>query len=107
MTKKFTYECDGGTIMLGNETSRACFPNGYGDGEFTVTVTTTKTYGKYRNHEFEWLGTVAGNNIHIYNYDCWASEDSLTDENNILYTLPEGRWAVYALDGNILLELWD
>jgi hypothetical protein len=107
MTKKFTYCCDGGTIMLGNETSRVSLPNGFGDGEFTVRVITERTYGRYRNQKMDWLGVVEGNNIHIYNYDCWASEDSLTDENNILYTLPEGRWAVYALDGNILLELWD
>ena len=106
MTKKFTYCCDGGTIMLGNETSRVSLPNDYGDGEFTVRVTTKKTYGKYRNHKFKWLGVVEGNNIHIYDYDCLA-EDELTNENNILYTLPEGRWAVYVLDGNILLELWD
>jgi hypothetical protein len=104
MTKKFTYCCDGGTIMLGNETSRVCFPNDFGDGEFTVTVTTKKTYGEYRNHEFKWLGTVEGNNIHIYSYDC-PIEDELND--SILYTLPEGRWAVYALYCNILLELWD
>lgn len=106
MTKKFTYGCDGGTIMLGNETSRVCFPNDFGDGKFTVIVNTKKTYGEYRNHEFKWLGTVEGNNIHIYNYDCLI-ESELTDNKSILYTLPEGRWAVYALDGNILLELWD
>ena len=106
MTKIFTYDCDGGTIMLGNETSRISLPNGFGDGNFTIMVTTKKTYGKYHNQKMEWLGVVEGNNIHIYNYDCLDGED-LTDENNILYTLPEGRWAVYALDGNILLELWD
>jgi hypothetical protein len=103
MTKKFTYSCDGGTIMLGNETSRVSFPNGFGDGEFTVTVTTEKTYGKHRNQKMNWLGILEGNNIHIYDYDCLGDED-VTNENHILYTLPEGRWAVYALDGNILLE---
>jgi hypothetical protein len=106
MTKKFTYECDGGTIMLGNETSRVCIPNGYGDGAFTVEITTEKTYGKLHGYKMNWLGTVQGNNIHVYNYDCLIA-DELTDNNCILYTLPKGRWAVYALDGDILLELWD
>ena len=106
MTKNFTYGCDGGTIMIGNETSRVCLPNGYGDGQFTVTITTKKTYGKHKNQEMEWLGTIQGNNVHIYNYDCLIESD-LTDDNCILYTLPEGLWAIYALNGNILLELWD
>lgn len=106
MTKKFTYECDGGTIMLGNETSRVSLPNDFGDGAFTVSVTTEKTYGKYHNQKMEWLGVMEGNNIHIYKYDCLI-ESELTDDRAILYTLPKGRWAVYALNGNILLELWD
>lgn len=103
MIKKFKYGCDGGTIMLGNETSRVCFPNGFGDGEFTVEVNTEKTHPKY----YDWLGTVQGNNIHIYNYDCIHGEDNLTNKENILYTLPEGRWAVYCRDGRILLEQWN
>jgi hypothetical protein len=104
MTKEFTYECDGGTIMLGNETSRISLPNDFGDGEFAVTITTKKTYGN--RHKWKWRGVVEGNNIHIYKYDCLI-ESELTDDRAILYTLPEGRWAVYTLDGNILLELWD
>ena len=106
MTKEFMYGCDGGTIMIGNETSRVCFPNGYGDGEFTVEITTDKTYGKHNSQKMEWLGVVEGNNLHVYKYDCLIKSD-LTDDDYILYTLPEGRWAVYALDGNILLEFWD
>ena len=80
MTKIFAYGCDGGTIMLGNETSRVSFPNGFGDGEFTVTVTTKKAYGNH--HKMKWLGVVEGNNIHIYDYDCLDGED-VTNENNI------------------------
>ena len=106
MNKKFRYECDGGTIMLGNESNAVCFPNGYGDGEFTVEVTTEKTYGRCGNVNLEWLGTVQGNNIHIYDYDCLYGKN-LTDEKHILFTLPKGRWAVYALNGYILIEQWD
>lgn len=102
MNKKFKYECDGGTIMIGNATSRACFPNGYGDGRFTVEVSTEKTYPS----NMHWLGTVEGDNLHIYDYDCLHGEDVM-DNEHILFTLPTGRWAVYVKDGYVRLEQWN
>lgn len=106
MIKRFKYECDGGTIMLGNETSRVCIPNGYGDGTFIVEITDCESRDYRYSSNMKWHGTVKGNNIHIYNYDCLGG-DELTDDNNILYTLPEGRYGVYSNNGNILLEQWD
>lgn len=103
MIKKFKYECDGGTIMLGNETSRVCLPNGYGDGEFSIEVRDLDD--RDYSHNMNWLGTIQGNNIHIYTYDCIHS--GLEDKENILYTLPDGRWAVYYNEGDILIEQWD
>ncbi len=104
MAKRFEYICDGGSIMLGNETSRACFPNGYGDGCFTVEV-----FDEGENElgsNWRWLGTVEGTGENIYHYDCLRGE-SLTDKTEILYTLPEGRYGVYHNGGNIALELWN
>lgn len=105
MIKKFKYECDGGSIMLGNETSCVCIPNGYGDGEFTVEVRDYESRDYKYTRDMEWHGAVSGDNIHIYNYDCLRGDD-LTDSNNILYTLPEGRYGVYTSDGYVVLEQW-
>lgn len=105
MIKKFKYECDGGTIMLGNETSRVCIPNGFGDGRFTVEVRDSESRDYKYTNNMRWYGTVSGDNIHIYNYDC-LHRDELTDDDNILYTLPEGKYAVYTSNGYVVLEQW-
>lgn len=101
--RKFKYDCDGGCIMLGNASSRVCFPNGFGDGEFTVYVCDKN---KKDTKHYEFLGTVSGSVVNIYSYDClWG--DELLEAENIRYTLPEGRYAVYANSGTIILEKWD
>lgn len=106
MIKHFTYSCDGGTIMLGNETSRVCLPNGYGDGEHRIEIRDIEDKDYSARDNMTWLGTVQGNNIHVYDYDCLHGE-ALTSKEHILCTLVAGRWAVYCKQGNILLEQWD
>ena len=102
--KKY-YDCDGGTIMIGNENSRACFPNGYGDGCFSVRVIDTEEQKKKFNEDYKkwnYLGSVEGNEINVYAYDCLRDED-LKNKENILFTL-SGRYGVYYNNGKIALE---
>ena len=106
MKKKYKYGCDGGCILLGNATSRVNLPNGYGDGEHTIEVRSSAYRDYTYERKFEWLGVVEGSEVNVYNYDCLHG-DELTDKENILYTLPSGRWGVYAADGDILLQQWD
>lgn len=103
-TKRFKYECDGGTIMLGNEGCRVCIPNNYGDGEFTVEISDDRDAKLV--DRMDWKGTVEGDNIHIYSYDCLHGDDE-EDKDYILYTLPAGRYAIYVSRGYVVLERWN
>ena len=104
MMKK--YECDGGSIMIGTKDSRVCFPNGYGDGRFTVSIVkTSEQEEEFRaQNNWQWVGAVNGDCFHVYSYDCLRGEE-LDDKSNILYTL-HGRYGVYHRNGNIVLEKW-
>ncbi len=102
MSKK--YECDGSTIMIGTKDFRVFLPNGYGDGAFTVRVIKTDKQKQqfYKQQDtWKWVGTVEGDQIHIWNYDCL--DDKELTEDNILYTL-QGRYAIYRNKGKIVLE---
>lgn len=104
MSKVYHYMCDGGSLLIGNETMRASFPNNFGDGEWEIRI---EDEVKLINHsDYEFLGTVQGNKINIYEYDCPSTRD-LTDPKCILCTL-SGKYAVYASrggwDGNMLLQ---
>ncbi len=105
--KKY-YDCDGGTIAIGTKECRSCFPNGYGDGCFSVEVVSTENQKKtfkeyYRN--WEYVGSVEGTEINVYDYDCLNS-DELEDKSHILFTL-SGRYGVYRNNGKIVLEKWE
>ena len=94
--------------MIGTKDCRTCFPNGYGDGSFSVTVIKTNEQKEKFNKEvdlWKWLGTVEGAEINVYSYDC-LNQDEIEDSSNILYTL-SGRYAVYRNNGKIALERWD
>lgn len=102
------YDCDGGSIMIGTKESRACFPNGYGDGCFSVQIINTeenrkKFHEENKHNVWHWMGTVEGTKFYVWSYDC-LHEDEL-DESNVLYTL-SGRYAVYRNNGKIVLENW-
>ncbi len=107
MVKKFEYSCDGGCIMLGNKTSRVCLPNGYGDGCFTVEVRDLASGDFTMTTGYDWLGTVEGDNIHIYDYDCLRGENLNDDSPNVLCTLPSGRWAIFVNNGKVIIQQWD
>ena len=96
----YYYEADGGSIMLGNSNFRACFSNFYGDGCHMVTVTADKI--SYPGYKF--MGVVEGDGINVYNYDCL--HDGFDEEANILCKL-NGRYGVFAKDGNIVIQRWD
>ena len=101
------YECDGGSIMIGTTRSRTCFPNGYGDGCFKVSIVKTEEQKKkfYQQHDkWKWVGTVNGDRFYVYSYDCLRGAE-LDNEENILYVL-SGRYGVYRNNGNIVLEKW-
>ena len=96
------YDCDGGSIMIGNESCRVCIPNGYGDGCFSVKVI-NKEFSE-ETKEFTFRGTVQGTDLNIYNYDCLHNKEEL--EENILKKLKPGRYGIYAKNGKIILEKW-
>ena len=101
--KKYRYSCDGGTIMIGNSLSRACITNNFGDGLHSVFV-----YDKNDNFDstgWEFKGTVEGDNINVYDYDCLHG-DELSDPEHILCTLT-GRYAVFVSRGSVVLKKWN
>lgn len=91
------YDCDGGTIMIGNSSFRMCIPNGFGDGCHKVEVYENK---KKIPKDYKWKCAIHGNDINVYDYDC-LNENQLTDKH-VLYKL-NGWYSVYADCGNIII----
>ena len=101
------YSCDGGTVMIGNKNFRVHIPNGYGDGDFSVKIVKTAEQREAFNKEYDnwdYKGSVEGDEINVYSYDCLRGEE-LDDKRNILYTL-SGRYGVYSNRGKITLVTW-
>lgn len=101
--KKYRYSCDGGTIMIGNSSSRVCITNNFGDGLHSVFM-----YDKNDDFDstgWEFKGTVEGDNINVYDYDCLHG-DELNNPEHILCTLT-GRYAVSVSKGSVVLEKWN
>ena len=92
--KKYYYACDGGSIMLGTETFKAHYPNGFGDGEFKITIYDTKS--KIPN-EYKFVDCVEGK-FNVYDYDCSGAE--------VLCEL-RGRYGIYNCRGDIILQKWN
>jgi len=102
------YDCDGGSIAIGTKECRSCFPNGYGDGCFSVEVVSTKEQKKiFNEHYSNWkfVGSVEGSAINVYDYDC-LNIDELEDKSHILFTL-SGIYGVYCNNGDIVLDKWN
>lgn len=91
--KKFNYIADAGSLMLGTETFKARFTNGYGDGEFTVTIDENREVDL---NGWRFLEDVEGK-FNVYDYDCSDPE--------VLTTL-EGRYGIYHHFGDMLLVKW-
>lgn len=94
--QEYLYDCDGGTLKIGNDQFTACFPNCYGDGTFRVKI---MRRGEFPSKKvgYHFMGSVSGKDFHVYQYDC---------DNEILCTL-SGTYGVFARNGNMLLEQWD
>ena len=101
MKEKYFYEADGGSIMIGNKHFRACFPNCYGDGCFSVEVTDNDA--DVNRSKYKFMGNIEGDAMNVYNYDCATDFES---KNDILCTV-SGRYGVYASRGNIILARWE
>lgn len=102
--KRKKYGCDGGCLLIGNGSCRVHVPNSFGDGDHTVFIM-SKDEGRPDDRDWEWVGVIEGDAIHIYRYDC-LHEDELID--NIVVTL-KGRYSIYrskACSGNMLLREW-
>jgi len=102
--QRYVYGCDGGTIMIGNASSRVCIPNGYGDGSHCVYVYGINDVFKSDNYEF--MGAVQGNELNVYDYDCLHGAE-LSDPSRILCRLEDGRYAIYVNEGTVVLKQWD
>lgn len=92
--KKYHYACDGGSIMLGTETFKAHYNNGFGDGEFKVEI-----YGENTEipDKYKFVDSVEGK-FNVYDYDCGDAE--------VLCEL-QGRYGIYHYSGDIILQKWD
>lgn len=106
MIRTYTYGCDGGAIMIGNESSRVCVQNDFGDGSHEVTVYSYDAKYLFDSDHFTFVGTVEGYNVNVYDYDCLKG-DELTDPEHILCKLNAGRYAVFVNDGDVVLVQWD
>lgn len=101
--KCYRYSCDGGAIMIGNPSSRVCINNDFGDGLHCVYVYDDND--KFDSTGWDFKGTVIGDNINVYDYDCLHGDD-LSNPDHILCILT-GRYAVFVSMGSVVLEKWD
>lgn len=99
--KKNTYSCDGGCLMFGNASFRFNLPNGFGDGRHKVYISNNEDDIP---KEAKWVGTVSGDAINVYNYDCYNTLGELCE--NILFTL-HGKYGVYVDCGSVYFLGWD
>ncbi len=102
------YECDGGSLSIGDGKFNTHFPNNYGDGCHTVFVLDgIEDIRSLFGDRYDFLGEVSGQDIKVFAYDCLTAEECEKQEN-ILFTLT-GRYGVYALksSGDMVLERWE
>ncbi|MBP5463374.1 MAG: hypothetical protein J6Y20_14810 [Lachnospiraceae bacterium] len=90
MKRERRYGADGGCLMIGNGSCRFKIQNGIGDGEHRLTVLDTEEPCPDYN-DWEWLGTVEGDAINVYEYDCISPEEL---PKSVLLTL-RGRYSIY------------
>ena len=104
-TEKYYYDCDGGSLAIGNKDVVTQFINNFGDGRHEVRIVPDWSDKATRNANF--LGSVEGKEIKVYRYDC-LSKEQRADEKNVLVTL-SGRYGVYAVlnSGDMILEKWN
>jgi hypothetical protein len=100
---KALYGCDAGSLLVGNKDFTCHLGNGYGDGEFPVLISRV-SIPEEDKRAFRFVTDIRGT-FNVYDYDCYKTEEELTDEGNIIITL-SGWYAVYNHNGTMLLEKW-
>lgn len=105
--KRYIYDCDGGSLLIGNACFACHYQNNYGDGSHTVTVFENEDKGvnfSYKSYDF--VGVALGE-FNVYDYDCLNAEQR-ADKTHILCSL-RGRYGIYARkeSGDMALEYWD
>lgn len=93
--KKFYYTADSGSIMLGTKDFKACYSNGYGDGDFLISIYENED-DFTEEHIYDLVDVVAGT-FNVYDYDGRSGEPLIT---------LEGRYGLYRRCGNIALVRW-
>lgn len=104
---KYNYECDGGSILIGNDDFAASFPNDYGDGWHSITIAQRgDTISDFDPAEWNIVGSVQGR-IHVFCYDCLNAAERSCNANQLCVLV--GRYGVFARknSGDMLLEFWD
>lgn len=103
-----SYACDGGCIMLGNNSFRAKLPNGEGDGQFKIYICetneefeATKDDLKINQFDLDLISVIDGDSINIYGYDCHHTQADI--DKSILVTI-RGRYRVYAYMGDVIFK---
>ena len=87
---------DAGGLKVGNDSFSVIIPNGHGDGEMRYAILERENF--FADTIFKFFTSFSGENINIYSYDC--GED-------IIETLPSGRYGAYYYDGLVVLEKWN
>lgn len=91
--KTYYYTADAGSVMLGNNTFKAHYSNGYGDGYFEIYIAEAGEVKTPEADGWHFVDVVEGS-FAVYDYDCSDAE--------ILTTL-SGRYLIYNKCGDILL----
>lgn len=94
--KEYKYDCDGGSLMIGNETFASAFPNNYGDGRHRVIVYDIGELSMDEQCKLELRGVVYGKS-YLYNADCY-DEKERKDKRHVLCEL-NGGYAIYCGKG--------
>lgn len=102
MTKE--YYSEGASILIGNAECQTAFPNGWGDGCFSVHVIEEKDVSDVSYHElhdkgWRYVGCIHENSLNVYKYDYTKN---FTKAENILFCL-SGNFQVFNKDGDIIL----
>lgn len=104
--KRYLYECDGGSLLIGNADFACCYPNNYGDGCHTVTILERPNEIHIDRNDYDFVGSICGL-FNVYDYDCLSAEDR-TLGRGVLCEVA-GRYGIYAKkrNGDMLIEYWD
>ena len=97
--KKYTYSCDGGSLLVGNPACVTHIVNGYGDGEFGVYLLDD---GDKLKDGLKFITSIRGYDIKVYDYDCLRLCEL---EEHVLFGLT-GRFGIYSDGGDIYIERW-